>query len=127
METMIILALLLALFTKHFYVDFPLQTPYQWQNKGTYGHPGGLLHSFLHGVGTFIVVLIFTTNLWLAIVVGLFDFVIHYHVDWAKMNINKKYGWKADTHPEFWTLLGADQYLHAVTYLAIAGAVAFYS
>lgn len=38
--------LLFWLFTKHFIVDFPLQAfPYQYQNKGTYGHPGGLLHS----------------------------------------------------------------------------------
>jgi len=39
------LLLILLLFTKHFVLDFPLQTKFQWSNKGTYGHPGGLLHS----------------------------------------------------------------------------------
>lgn len=126
METIIIIFLLLALFTKHFFVDFPMQTPFQWQNKGTYLHPGGLLHSFLHGVGTLIVVFLFTFNPTLAIWLGVLDVLIHYHIDWAKMNINKEKGWKADKNPEFWTLLGLDQYLHAVTYLAFAAAVSIY-
>jgi hypothetical protein len=47
------------------------------------------------------------------------DFFVHYHIDWAKMNINAKYGWKADSHPEFWYLLGLDQFLHAVTYIGL--------
>lgn len=46
---MITLLLILFLFTKHFIIDFLLQGQYQWKNKGTYGHPGGLLHSALHG------------------------------------------------------------------------------
>lgn len=50
---------------------------------------------------------------------GLIDAVIHYHVDWAKMNVNAKYGWKPDTHPEFWYLLGLDQFAHAVTYIGL--------
>ena len=45
--------------------------------------------------------------------------VIHYHVDWLKMNINKKYGWKADQHPEFWVLLGLDQLAHYLTYVLL--------
>jgi len=52
--------LLLALTVKHFIVDFPLQAhPYQYKNKGTYGHPGGLLHSGLHLVGTLLFLLPF--------------------------------------------------------------------
>jgi ribulose 1,5-bisphosphate carboxylase large subunit-like protein len=51
------------------------------------------------------------------------DMVIHYHVDWAKMNINKKYGWKADTHEAFWILLGLDQLAHAATYVWLVSLV----
>mgnify|MGYP003342767138 CR=1 FL=1 len=87
------LILITLLFTKHFIVDFPLQKPYQWQNKGTYGHPGGLLHAVLHEAGT---VLCFAWYAPLAsIFLGFFDFVVHYHIDWAKMNLNKKMGWGA--------------------------------
>lgn len=112
--------LLLLLFTKHFVVDFPLQGPYQWRNKGTYGHPGGILHAGLHAVGTLLAFFVFGTGIGIALVCALLDAVVHYHVDWAKMNLNTKLGYKPDTHPEFWWLLGADQYLHALTYIAIA-------
>lgn len=113
-----ILLLLALLFTKHFIIDFPLQTPYQYLNKGTYGHLGGVLHSWLHATATFLVVLIFAPPL--AIAAAAFDFVAHYHTDWAKVQINTKYGWGANTHKEFWILLGLDQFLHALTYLGIA-------
>lgn len=111
-------AILLCLFTKHFIVDFPLQTPFQWMNKGTYGHPGGLLHSGLHGIATILIFLFFTTAP-LAIFLGFLDAIIHYHIDYAKMNLNRIKEWKCDKNPEFWTLLGLDQYLHALTYLGL--------
>jgi hypothetical protein len=117
-ETTSALVLLLMLFTKHFIVDFPFQVAYQYKNKGTYGHPGGLLHAFLHAVGTY-AVLFWTPYLYLALILAIADGVIHYHIDWAKMNLNAKLGWGPTTHEQFWWLLGFDQYLHALTYLSI--------
>ena len=118
MDSLHLLAFVFLLFTKHFIVDFPLQKPYQWMNKGTYGHPGGLLHAALHGWATYVVTVIFFT--WpVAVIVGVIDLFVHYHIDWAKMNINRIKGWKSDQHEEFWTLLGLDQYLHAVTYVVL--------
>ena len=115
------LVLVLLLFTKHFVVDFPLQKAYQWQNKGTYGHLGGILHAALHGVTTALVLMWYApyASIWL----GLIDMFVHYHIDWAKMNINKKYNWGANTHEEFWWLLGFDQYLHAITYVGLVALV----
>ena len=118
MSSIEVLTLLVMLFTKHAFVDFPLQTPYQFLNKGTYGHPGGLLHSGYHALATFLIVLLF--NPVFALALAAFDFAVHYHVDWAKVQLNTKYQWKPDTHSEFWLLLGLDQYLHALTYFAIA-------
>ena len=113
--------LLLAFFgIKHFIVDFPLQGPFQWMNKGTYGHPGGLLHAGLHGLGTVLALWIFANITWILLMAA-FDAVVHYHVDWTKMNVNKKYGWKPDTHPEFWWSLGLDQLAHWLTYVVIIG------
>jgi hypothetical protein len=113
--------LLLALFgIKHFVVDYPLQKPYQFMNKGTYGHPGGLLHAGLHAIGTVAVLWLFADIEWIAIMAAL-DFTVHYHVDWAKMRINERYGWKSDKHEQFWILLGFDQLLHWLTYVAIIG------
>lgn len=117
-ETLILISLL---FTKHFIVDFPLQKPYQWMNKGTYGHPGGILHAWIHGVGTLICFYWFSPVL--AWYLATADMIIHYHIDWVKMNLNAKYKWKADTHEEFWILLGLDQLLHAFTYIALVALV----
>ncbi len=114
------LLILFLLFTKHFVIDFPLQKPYQWMNKGTYGHPGGLLHSGLHGLGTLLCLIMFTPY---ALGLAVLDFAVHYHIDWAKMNLNSKMGWGANTHEEFWWLLGLDQYLHALTYIGITAAI----
>ena len=113
--------LILALFTKHFIVDFPLQRAYQWSNKGTYGHTGGVLHAWLHGVGTLL------CFYWIAPMASWYlafaDTIIHYQIDWAKMNLNKRMGWAPNTHEEFWWLLGLDQYLHALTYIVMIAMV----
>lgn len=112
------LSILFLLFLKHFIVDFPLQGPFQYKNKGTYGHPGGLLHSGMHGISTSLIFAFVTTPL-LAICLGVADFLLHYHIDWAKMNLNKKLGYGPTTHEQFWWLLGLDQLLHAITYLGL--------
>jgi hypothetical protein len=113
--------LILFLFTKHFIVDFPLQNKFQWSNKGTYGHPGGILHSGLHGLATYFCIA------WYAPVAAIYlafaDMFIHYHIDWAKMNINAKLGWAPTTHEQFWWLLGLDQFLHALTYIGLVALV----
>lgn len=113
---------LFFLFLKHFIVDFPLQTKFQWSNKGTYGHIGGILHAILHGTGTYIVLICFTT-LPLAAAMFLFDTIVHYHIDWAKMYINKRFNWHPEFNPEFWWLLGLDQFLHYITYLIIVAII----
>ena len=119
----ILLWLFLLFQVKHFVVDFPLQGPYQYKNKGTYGHPGGILHAFLHLAGTFIVLSVATTSDY-AISFAALDGVIHYHIDWVKMNINSKMGWGPLTSEKFWWLLGFDQFLHQVTYIAIIALLA---
>lgn len=68
------------LIVKHFICDFPLQSfPYMYRNKGTYGHPGGILHAGVHVVGTFLCVLLIAPQL--ALVAALVDGVVHYHID----------------------------------------------
>ncbi len=44
----LVLAAVAVLMFKHMVADFYLQTPYQYLNKGTYGHPGGFLHAGIH-------------------------------------------------------------------------------
>lgn len=112
------ITLLTLLLIKHFIWDFYYQPPYMWQNKGTFGHGGGVLHSGVHTVTTYFILLFFT-NLDMAITLSLFEFVVHYWTDFAKMNINRIKGYTATTHNEFWQLTGFDQLIHQLTYVVI--------
>jgi hypothetical protein len=113
--------LLLLLQVKHFLFDFVLQSPYQLKNKGNYGHPGGILHSGLHVAGTAFILLLMATPAatLIAIVVG--EFLVHYHIDWGKEQITRRYG--SGQNAFFWRMIGLDQLLHQLTYLAIAAIV----
>lgn len=115
------LILITLLFTKHFIVDFPLQNKFQWSNKGTYGHLGGITHAGLHAGLTLVCFAWFAPLA--AYYLAALDGLIHYHIDWAKMNLNARFGWKADTHEQFWWLLGLDQFLHALTYIGLVALV----
>jgi len=125
MTAEVILLVLTLLFTKHFVLDFVTQTPYQWMNKGTYGHMGGILHSWLHAFGTSLILCpliglgFLNVSPMVVLALCIAEFVIHYHTDWAKMNINKKMGWGANTHHQFWVLTGFDQLVHNMTYVGI--------
>lgn len=123
---MTIVLLLIFLQIKHFLADFPLQSPYHYKNKGTYGHPGGIEHALIHGSGTWGLLAIFGFPL-LGMIVCFVEAIIHYHIDWAKVQLSKNKEWSAHkgTHLEVYTdkyfyALGFDQLLHQLTYLGIA-------
>lgn len=117
-----ILLFFLCIQIKHFIVDFPLQTPYQYLNKGNVFHLGGYLHSFLHICPTAIIVSFFIkdNNLTMLFAILAFEFTFHYLVDYLKLNINKSMNWKCNTHEQFWIMTGFDQMLHQLSYIAIA-------
>ena len=121
-----ILTLMTLLIVKHTIADFLLQTPYQYKNKGMYGHPGGLIHAGIHGILTLPAFLIAapSTALAGAMIIGV-EIVIHYHVDWIKENIVKWRGWTAEQH-KFWVALGIDQLAHYLTYIGIIAAILLY-
>jgi len=106
---------LALLYIKHWLIDFVNQNAEELANKGRYGNAHGLMHSIKHGVATFLVFW-YMLNWQGAVILGFIDFVIHYHVDWAKAKINTAGQFTAD-NPKFWLWLGADQLAHHVTYL----------
>lgn len=109
---------LFLLFVKHFVCDFPLQTsPWMYRNKGIYLHLGGITHSAIHALGTWLVLVFFIgQHAWLY---ALLDFIVHYHIDWAKLQLNKRYSLRPDNSNWFWILLGFDQLAHHITYFVI--------
>jgi hypothetical protein len=117
-----IFIILAILFVKHWYIDFVNQSSEEVAGKGTYGNAHGLMHSIKHGLATFIIMLVFVHYFEVAIMIGFFDFVLHYHIDWAKMNINKKYQYTIEM-PQFWAWLGADQLAHSLTYLFLVSLI----
>ncbi|HZP20125.1 MAG TPA: DUF3307 domain-containing protein [Bauldia sp.] len=120
-----VLTAFVVLQVKHFLCDYPLQTGYQLRNKSTYGHPGGLLHSGIHAVGTLPVFLVITPPLAWGVAIFVGEFLLHYHIDWAKGNIIRKIGSTASDR-SFWWAIGFDQLLHHLTYVAIAAILIYH-
>jgi uncharacterized protein DUF3307 len=119
----LILIVLLILQIKHYLCDYVLQSEYQYSNKGTYGHPGGILHAGMHALFTLSAFVVIAPPLQLGFAILVGEFIAHYHIDWTKEQILRRNGW---TFPraQFWWVFGADQALHEITYIAIAAALA---
>lgn len=103
--------ILLALFqVKHFICDYPLQTQYMLQkaNKEKWFLPL-LSHAFIHALGTFIVVSVFSVEL--AFLLSVSDLFFHFIIDRIKASPNIGNRWGIDK-PYFWWALGADQMAH---------------
>ena len=116
-----VIFLLGLLFVKHWYVDFVDQSMEEVNSKGIYGDGPGMAHSATHGLATMFCILAITGGaeygyFAYAMALGFIDSVIHYHVDWTKMN----YGNRDIQTPQFWNHLGLDQLAHYLTYLFIA-------
>ena len=114
-ELLIVLGLL---FVKHWYVDFVNQSMDEVNSKGNYGEWLGIRHSLKHGIGTFLVFFITDLSLVSCLFLGLLDFILHYHIDWSKININRKNNYTVE-NPKFWMWLGLDQLAHSITYLIL--------
>lgn len=107
--------LLILLFTiKHFFIDFVFQTQEEIVYKGTYLDYRGVKHSLKHGVSTLFVLLILGASFEYSWVYAVADFLIHYHIDWAKMNATRNL---TTQDRAFWIWVGFDQTLHYLTYI----------
>lgn len=122
--TCTILLALTVLSVKHTVGDFFLQTPYQFANKGTYGHPGGLVHAGIHTLLTIPVFAVMpASSIMLGIGILAAEFMVHYHLDWSKEQLVKKFK-LTQTDNWFWHLFGLDQLGHMLTYFAIVAVLA---
>ncbi len=123
-DVKLLLAVLLILQLKHFLCDFVLQTPYQFMNKGKYGHPGGIIHAGLHTLTSTPIFYVIQPGWLAATAIMLGEFLAHYHIDWLKEQTVKRKRLKFP-QAEYWWTFGADQGLHQLSYLAMAAALAF--
>jgi hypothetical protein len=118
---LLVLAAMAVLLAKHMVADFYLQTPYQYLNKGTYGHPGGFVHAGIHTALTPLVYLVLApASLALVAAIAVGEFALHYHIDWLKEQVIHRNHWTVHDR-SFWYALGTDQFVHGLTYLVIVG------
>lgn len=110
-----LLLILVLLQIKHWYIDFVNQSMEEVNSKGIYGNRLGIWHSAKQGIGTVFCILFVTGFPFFSVVLGILDAIVHYHVDWAKMN----WGNRDIKTPQFWTHLGLDQMIHQLTYIGI--------
>jgi hypothetical protein len=120
-----LLTLLLVFQLKHLVVDYYLQTPRMYGNKGKpYGWFWPLVeHAGVHAVATFLILVFFfvlTSGFTLsdAQVVGAtaaaFDFVTHFITD--RWKATRKH---SSREPQFWINLGWDQMIHHIVGILI--------
>ena len=109
--------LLFVLMCKHAVCDLAIQSFRTPTDKYKYFNKGFHVHSLDHAVGTFVVLLFFINPLYAA-VFAFIDYIFHWHIDWAKTNITRKYGWTKDGKA-FWRLQTFDQIAHYSTYALI--------
>jgi hypothetical protein len=117
-----ILFLFTLLILKHFLADFVFQTNTMVMEKGTYGARGGIQHSAIHAVLTGLVFYAVFIDFFSIVLIAFIDGVVHYHIDWAKMNINKNKN-LTPADEAFWFWLGLDQLMHYLTYIGLIALV----
>jgi hypothetical protein len=108
-----IFLLLFLLVVKHFIADFGLQSEHQVGQKGKYGASGGIEHAMVHAVLTTIVLAAFVEFPHVAIMLGIFDGLVHYHIDYIKA----RFGSRDANTKLFWFQLGLDQMCHYIFYI----------
>lgn len=92
------------------------------EGRGRYLHFGQFQHAGLHAVGTLIVLVLMGVQLKLALFICAIEWVVHFHIDWAKARWSEYTGNSPD-QAGFWRAFGVDQALHQWTYLVIVWAV----
>ena len=107
--------ILFALVVKHCIIDLGLQSQLlanKTHKKVFYF--GCHEHYIHHAIGTF-VALYFFTDISMVLLASVIDYLAHWHIDFAKHNINN---WLGYTRKDklFWWVAVVDQLLHFLTY-----------
>lgn len=120
------LLLLTLLQIKHLFADFFLQSPRMLANRAVYVHLGRAEHAGLHGLLSFIALIVVGAPVVFSVILCLLEFVVHYHIDWAKgvYSERKQHG---PTDAGYWRAFGVDQLMHQLTYVLMLWAWALYS
>lgn len=114
-------ALLAALLFKHFLADFVFQTDWMSANKHNLYSAAGYLHAGVHAGMSVPVLVLFGASLPVVAGLAVAEFVAHFLIDLIKARSRDVI--EGRTSSLFWAALGADQYAHQLTYLAMVWVV----
>jgi hypothetical protein len=110
--------LLIGLELKHYLADYFMQPGWMLGGKGDLRKAGGYAHAGIHAGLSVVVLIVCGTPLWLVATLFAAEFVVHYGLDYAKIQYSR--GVHVDTQPRrFWGLHGIDQLTHQLTYAAM--------
>ena len=112
-----IVNLMVMFAVKHYVCDFLLQGKYM---LGKFNLKGWQLplaaHCAVHAAGTFIIV-VYYVGFWSSLILAIADFITHFGIDKAKVEISR--GLDPNKDPEFWHMLGFDQFCHSIVHILI--------
>ena len=112
MELVTLATFAFLLTIKHTVCDLALQRLFP-ADKKFYFNPPAHTHYFHHGLGSFLVGLMFGWPF--GLLIGVIDYFVHWHVDYTKTIIRDHYNMQP-TEDRYWVLQTADQALHFFTY-----------
>ena len=112
------LGLLTGFLVKHMIVDYYLQYSWMIKDKCTYNARGGIAHSGLHALLTFILLYLFGFGYFWSLLMAVLDYLLHYHIDFVKSNLWKRNNYGPNDQM-YWVIHGTDQFLHMMTYILI--------
>ena len=113
-----VLILLSGFLVKHMIADYYLQYSWMIKDKGTYNARGGIAHSGLHALLTFILLYLFGFGYFWSLLMAVLDYLLHYHIDFVKSNLWKRNNYGPNDQM-YWVIHGTDQFLHMMTYILI--------
>lgn len=100
---------------KHTIADLALQRYFVTGSvKHFYFNLRAQIHYLHHSLLTFIISAFFV-DFQIALMLGIIDHIAHWHIDFSKTYIKKKYN-IIESNREFWLLQTIDQSLHITTY-----------
>ena len=113
-----LLCLFTGFFAKHIIADYYLQFSWMIKDKGIYNAKGGIAHSGLHALLTYLILILTGFGYFYTLILSLLDYVFHYHIDYVKSNLWKRYNYGPNDQM-YWVIHGTVQFLHLMTYVLI--------
>ena len=119
MQMMLVTIAMLVLFqVKHFVADYLVQPGWMLRGKGDMRQPGGYAHAGVHAIGSLPALLVAAPGTSEVAALVAVEFAVHYTIDFSKASLSSRSLAGPDTQA-YWTLHGADQLMHQMTYAGL--------